>query len=263
MLSIVIPTYNEAEYLPYLLRSIKNQTYKDYEVIIGDRESIDGTVEIAKGYGVHIVPGGHPAEGRNQGAKIAQGEIILFLDADVILPDSWFLQMTVAEFEKRKLGCATCRVLPLSDKITDKMFHHVYNFYMWLTRKVVPHAPGFCIFVRKDIHDRIGGFDEDIKLAEDHDYIYRAAQLGKFGLLKTYKIPVSVRRFDRDGRLKIARKFLLAEIHLRTKGNIRTDIFNYTWGYDKEASSDDSGHKKLKSPKEFARKFKLWLKKNS
>lgn len=234
MLSIVIPTYNEEEYLPYLLRSIQGQTYKDYEIIVSDNHSTDKTRAIAAEFGARIVDGGKVAEGRNNGAAAAKGENILFLDADVVLPDPWFLQMTVAEFEKRRLGAATCKVDPISEKKIDKVFHEIFNYYMTVTQETAPHAPGFCIFVRKEVHDKVGGFDPTIKLAEDMDYVDRIGKIDKFGILKTYKIPVSVRRFDRDGRMNIAVKFLLCELYMRTTGNVRTDIFKYTFGHPKK-----------------------------
>lgn len=233
MLSIVIPTYNEEEYLPFLLRSIQGQTYDDYEVIVADSpRTTDRTRAIAAEFGARVVEGGMVADGRNNGAAAAKGDILLFLDADVVLPDPWFLQMTVAEFEKRAFGAATCKIHPLSDKKIDKVMHEAFNFFMHVTQETVPHAPGFCIFARKSVHDKIGGFDPAIKLAEDHDYVNRMGKVAKFGLLKTYKIPVSVRRFDRDGRLNIAVKYLLCELHLRTKGKVTSDIFKYSFGHD-------------------------------
>jgi glycosyltransferase involved in cell wall biosynthesis len=242
MLSIVIPTYNEEKYLPYLLRSIQAQSYTDYEIIVADNGSTDATRKIAEEAGARVVAGGNPAGGRNRGAEAARGEFVLFLDADVILPDPWFLQMTTAEFQKRKLGAATCKIHPISDKKIDKVFHEVFNYFMWVTQETVPHAPGFCIFVRADVHKAIGGFDEEIKLAEDHDYVHRAGKVAAFGLLKTYKIPVSVRRFERDGRLNIAMKYLLCELYMRTKGKVKSDIFNYTFGYGKHRQrADKSG----------------------
>ena len=74
ILSIIIPTYNEEEYLPVLLESIKKQNFNDYEVIVADANSTDRTREIAKEYGCLIVDGGLPAVGRNNGAKVAKGE---------------------------------------------------------------------------------------------------------------------------------------------------------------------------------------------
>jgi glycosyltransferase involved in cell wall biosynthesis len=236
MLSVVIPTLNEEKYLPMLLRSLQAQSYKDFEVIVSDNFSTDRTRAIAEEAGARVVDGALPGRARNLGAAAGKGDIILFLDADVILPDPKFLQATLAEFEKRKLDVATCKIDPMSDKKIDKLFHDIYNYYMWVTEATTPHAPGFCIFVRKRVHDAIGGFDEAIKLAEDHDYVERAGKVGKFAILKSYKIPVSVRRFDRDGRFAIAMKFLMCELYMRTKGNITSDIFNYTFGHDGSAT---------------------------
>ena len=64
-LSIIIPTYNEEEYLPNLLKSIESQKFKDYEVIVADANSCDNTVKIAKNYGCTVVQGGMPGVGRN------------------------------------------------------------------------------------------------------------------------------------------------------------------------------------------------------
>lgn len=233
MLSIIIPTYNEETYLPFLLRSIQAQTFRDYEVIVADANSKDRTRELAVELGARVVDGGMPAVGRNNGAAAAKGDILLFLDSDVVLPDPWFLQGTIAEFEKRKLDVATCQADPISDKKVDKVFHEFFNYFMRVTASTLPHAPGFCIFARKSTHDAIHGFDEQIKLAEDHDYAKRGGKVGRFGVLKSYRIPVSVRRFDRDGRLNIAVKFLLCEIYMQAKGAPKTDIFNYTFGHSK------------------------------
>lgn len=247
MLSIIIPTLNEADYLPYLLRSIQAQAFTDYEVIVADNDSTDGTCELAEEYGARVVKGGKVAEGRNLGAEAARGDILLFFDADVVLPDPWFLQMTIAEFEKRKLDVGTCKIHPISDKKIDKVFHELFNYFMWVTRATKPHAPGFCIFIRRDLHKRIEGFDEEIKLAEDHDYAGRAGKIGKFGLLKSYKIPVSVRRFDKDGRLNIAIKYMLCEFHMRTLGMVRSDIFKYNFGHYGEETKKKRFRERMKA----------------
>ena len=232
MLSVVIPTYNEEESLPYLLRSLQGQTFTEYEVIVADAHSKDKTREIAAEFGARVVDGGKVARGRNAGAAAAKGDVLLFLDADVILPDPWFLQMTVGEFEREGYGTATCKLDPLSDRIADKVFHEAYNYFLHVTQDTMPHAPGFCIFALKEVHDAIGGFDEEITLAEDHDYVMRARLVAPFGLLKSARIPVSVRRFDRDGRMNVAMKYLLCELHMRTKGMVKTDVFKYSFGHE-------------------------------
>ena len=88
-ISIIIPTLNEEKFLPKLLNSIKEQNYKNYEIIVSDANSKDKTIEIAKRFNVKIVQGGKPAVGRNNGAKFSVGDYLLFLDADVILPKNF------------------------------------------------------------------------------------------------------------------------------------------------------------------------------
>ena len=90
MLSIIIPALNEEKYLPILLSQIKKQNFSGgkYEIIVADAGSKDKTVEIAKSYGCKVVPGGLPPKARNEGAKKARGELFLFLDADVVLPEN-------------------------------------------------------------------------------------------------------------------------------------------------------------------------------
>lgn len=234
MLSIIVPTYNEENFLPILLESVASQDYKDVEVIIADNNSTDRTRQIATGFGARLVGGGLPAKGRNMGAEAAKGEKFLFLDADVVLPNTNFLSKTIHEFDARALDIATCHLQPLSDKKIDKIFHSVYNAYVKNTSFFSAHAPGFCIFVRRHIHRNIGGFNEQIKLAEDHDYSKRAGKIGHFGFLESAKIPVSVRRFEKDGRLNIALKYLLCELHIHTLGGVTSDIFKYRFGYDPE-----------------------------
>ena len=77
MLSIIIPTLNEEEYLPRLLESIRRQTYRDYEIIVADNNSEDQTRAIAESFGARVSPGGnHPGKGRNRGAEAAKGVIV-------------------------------------------------------------------------------------------------------------------------------------------------------------------------------------------
>lgn len=233
MLSIVIPTKNEEEYLPKLLESIKHQTVQPTEIIVADAQSTDKTPEIARSYGAKVVEGGMPSVGRNLGAKHATGDLILFLDADVELRDPTFLEKSIKEFNNRRLGLATCDVFPLSDAYIDHFLHKAYNKYVRAWGSLFPHAPGFCMLVKREGHNKIMGFDESVVFCEDHDYARRFKRVGRFGLLKSTKIPVSIRRLDRDGRLKIAIKYLLAELHLAFVGPIRSNKFNYTFGHNK------------------------------
>lgn len=229
MLSIIIPTLDEEKYLPLLLKSIKKQDFKDYEIIVADAGSRDKTVEIARNYNCQIIKGGSPSKGRNNGAKIAEGDLFLFLDADVLLPEKFF-EKALAEFKKRKLNIASFGLVPIGGKFASLFFNIFYNFPILLLEKILPHA-SMGILVEKELFLKLKGFNESIKLAEDHELARRAKKLGKFGLIRSTELFVSIRRFEKDGWLLTALKYFLCELHMIFFGPVRTDIFNYKFGH--------------------------------
>lgn len=227
--SIIISTFNEEEYLPNLLKSLQNQTVTPKEIIVSDAFSTDQTRTIAKLFSCKIVDGGQPPKARNEGAKVALGDMLLFLDADVILPKN-FLERSLSEVQRKKLDIASCYVTPLSHLKVDHMLHSLVNYYLKFTVKFSPHISGSCIFVKKRLHKKIHGFNEALVFAEDHDYVKRAKKIGKFAYLKSYKIPISVRRLSEEGRLKIVLKYVAIEIHLFLLGNITNNVVAYDYG---------------------------------
>lgn len=230
-LSIIIPTLNEEKSLPLLLNSIKNQNYQDYEIILADANSIDKTKDIALEFSCKIVSGGMPAVGRNRGAAVAQGKYLLFLDADVILSAD-FLNQALNEIKNKKIDAASCPVIPLSDKLIDFILHGAANTYINVTQYFYPHAGGFCIFIKKDIHNKIKGFNEKLTLAEDHDYVRRVKDNGyRFRILKNSRIFISIRRLESDGRLNLSTKYVLCELYRLFKGEIEKNIFKYKFGH--------------------------------
>ena len=238
MLSIIIPVLNEENYLPALLDSIKKQKLNDYEIIVAEGGSRDRTREIAKNYGCKITSGGLPAKARNEGVKIAQGDLFFFIDADSILPKNFFSEL-LKEFKERKLELASFPVYPVAGieksrygvyprgNTVDKIFYGIYNLFAWATQKFLPHATQ-TILIKKEIHQKIGGFDEEIKIGEDHAYAREGAKYGKFGFL--FNIPpilTSTRRFEQEGRLKIYSIFLLTGLYMLFFKNFKSNIFKY------------------------------------
>ncbi|MBN1487020.1 MAG: glycosyltransferase, partial [Anaerolineae bacterium] len=85
-ISVIVPALNEEVLLPKLLGDLQGQRLDGYEMLIADAGSTDRTREVAQEYGARVVEGGMPAVGRNSGARVANGEFLFFLDADVRVP---------------------------------------------------------------------------------------------------------------------------------------------------------------------------------
>lgn len=230
-LSIIIPTKNEEKYLPKLLESVKKQTFKDYEIIVADNGSKDRTKKIAKKYGCKIVKGGLPGRARNRGAKVAKGSAFLFMDADTELKTKDFLEKAIGEFEKRKLDIAIPLVYLRGNEL-DKLY---YDFWNKLTKlfqySLTPFAGGWCIFAKREIHNKIKGFDEKITLGEDSDYAQRMVMYKlfkvKFRVLKNVRIQVSMRRFKKEGHLKVAVQAIGTGLHWAFLGKDKENKFGY------------------------------------
>jgi glycosyltransferase involved in cell wall biosynthesis len=236
MISIIIPALNEENNIKRLLESIKKQDFFDYEIIVADAGSEDKTKEIALAYNCIVIKGGLPAKGRNEGSKIAKGEILFFLDADTILQDN-FLKNSINEFVNRKLEIASFRLIPISGENKSKIFLDIfYNIPIIIFEKLLPHA-ATGIIVTKNVFEKVGGFDEDIKLSEDHYMARRAQKIAKFGLIRSAKLLISDRRFKKDGWLKVGIKYLFCELHMIFIGPVKSDIFKYKFDhYDKDKS---------------------------
>jgi len=229
-ISIVIPALNEGQYIGKLLASLKAQTCQPEEVMVVDAFSTDNTVAVVKSYGYKVMEDkAWIGEARNIGAKATTQPFILFLDADVILPPK-FLEKIMAEFNERHLDAASCYHTPLSTHTSTHILYAISNIYLAIMSHVSMRAYGYCILAKRDLHNKIKGFDKTLRLAEDHDYANRLSKAGRFGFLTSEKIPVSPRRFREDGPVRLIMKTLIAEFHLLFIGSIKRPLFSYQFG---------------------------------
>lgn len=230
ILSIIIPTYNEEEYLPVLLESIKQQDFSDYEIIVADADSKDNTVKIAEEYGCIVVEGGMPAVGRNNGAKVAKGDYLLFLDSDLKLTED-YLAKVIYEFKMERLGIAITQMKPLSKKTEDKLLHDLANLFMISVEKIKPHGAGcYGIITKRELHERCGGFNEELTFGEDTEYIERLAKKERFKVLRNAKIGVSTRRLEEEGLATLAKQYGKSTVNDFL--GIRTEASDLNYGFD-------------------------------
>jgi len=237
--SIIIPAYNEEEYLPILLESIKEQDFDDYEVIVADANSTDKTREIAKEYGCIVVDGGLPAVGRNSGARVAKGELLLFLDSDLQLTED-YLRNVVYEFRMEKLGIAITQMKPMSNKVEDKLFHDFANYFMIGAENIKPHGAGcYGIIAKRSLHEECNGFDESLTFGEDTDYIERLAKKERFKVLRNAKIGVSTRRLEEEGITTLIQQYGKSTVNdfLGKRTDASELNYNFDHGHEKITTS--------------------------
>jgi glycosyltransferase involved in cell wall biosynthesis len=234
LVSVIIPTYNEENWLPDLLECLKKQTFQDFEIVVADNKSTDKTQSIAKSYGARVTDGGLPGRGRNIGAQHAKGEILFFIDADVKLPRD-FLENSVKSFKKRKCDVATTFTRAGSNHIFDIFFFSFANLWVFIFQFLSPIAHGFNIIATKKRFFEVKGFDEDFVAGEDFEFVKRASKKHRFRVLySTYDV-ASVRRFEKIGRIKMflhLTMMIFRTMVLRQKLHHKGD---YDWtGYGKK-----------------------------
>ena len=216
-LSVVIPALNEQEYLSDLLETVKKQSFEDYEIIVCDGGSEDGTREVAKEYGARIITdeGKGPGAARNKGAEKSRGEYILFLDSDVKLIGENVFNRVVNLLDKNEEivgGTSTWKVhdanlrASIGYKLSSKIFYTVNAL------DLQPAAVGTFIFVRKKIFDAVGGFDESLPFHEDHDLFERLENHGETACLsKTHS--TSGRRVVENGLLPTMKTYFVPSFY--------------------------------------------------
>ena len=149
----------------------------------------------------------------------------MFLDADTTF-DNDFLENALKEIKENDIKIAGCLLYPDSKDNIYNLFFSLFRIYINLLHSYIGFN-GCCIFTLKSIHNKINGFDENIKVGEDYDYTKRLKKLSKLSLLKTVKIKTSVRRFEKYGRLRTGIKYLLIGLYILLFGNITKDTFKY------------------------------------
>jgi len=217
-ISVIIPAYNEEQYLANALCALEQQTFPrhDFEVIVVDNASTDRTYDIANLYGADVVlkelrKGTNRA--RQTGLEHSQGEIVAFLDADCV-PEKWWLERIHRRLHKKHNRCAAIAGSYMFNWDAGETFFIGQLLYQWVVLPPFSSLMGY-VFRRGGIlyggnfatfrkhFEAVQGIDTSFTFFGDDASIAR--RLGKLGPVEfdpTLYVASSTRRFTRDGIFK-------------------------------------------------------------
>lgn len=197
--SVIIPTLNEEKYIAGILKDLSNQTYKNFETIVVDSSSNDHTSNIAESFNAKVIKSSKGTSlQRNLGANHAQGDNLIFLDADIRLFDNNFLEKINSRL-KGIAGRTSVRIIPHEETFLDKFLLLRSNNLINIANKLgFTFARGGCQVVKKDFFNKVNGYQEHIVIGEDNDLFQRLKKHGKIDNLKLV-IYESPRRYRKEG----------------------------------------------------------------
>jgi glycosyltransferase involved in cell wall biosynthesis len=192
-ISVIIPARNEEKYIESCIKSVKLQDFCDYEIIVVDNGSTDKMSEIAKKLEANMVfePRVGLPRARETGRTTANGDILLYIDADTIIPPS-YLSKVSEFFENHSEIVATTNPSFFYDGNwkTNIFIRFAFKVAFPLYYKILDafHLPKFVLggsfAVRKHILEKIGGFNTNIKFyGEDTDISIRISKEGPIAFL--------------------------------------------------------------------------------
>lgn len=194
MISIIIPTYNEADQIGQTIsKTMAASGPHQTEIIVVDDGSTDDTVALAKKCRVITVRSERKGRGAqmNRGASVAKGEILYFLHADSIPPQNFTNYIYDAINAGAISGCF---------RLQFDYNHWFLRANCWVTRFNI-NAIRFgdqSLFITKDVFLKSGGFREDLLVMEDQEIIHRIKKRGKFKVMNA-AVTTSARKYHDNG----------------------------------------------------------------
>jgi glycosyltransferase involved in cell wall biosynthesis len=204
-ISIIIPAFNEERFLPETLAHLRRAEAhlgdapgRHLDVVVVDNASTDRTAEIAltSGARVVVVPEHNIGLVRNAGAKAASGDVLVFLDADTLIPENALSRIVQEMDDPNCLGGAAD-----TDYRPAKTSIKAYVLFWRLLGQSLGMAQGALQFCRRDAFATLGGYDETQYMGEDVDFYWRLGKLAKarkghVRLLRDVRVIPSCRRYD-------------------------------------------------------------------
>lgn len=239
MISFIIPAHNEAQHLPQTLRAIfasAGEVGEPFEVIVVDDSSTDGTDDIAREAGARVVrvEHRHIAATRNAGARVAEGELLFFIDADTVI-NAAALQAACEAIRRGAVGggCvyAFDGVVPLWARI-------ILPPAIWIARRI-KLVGGCCLFCTRSAFDAVAGFPEQYYAAEELPFIRALKKRGRF-VIPGPLVITSGRKLRQFSGASLFRAVLSVLFHGPKKYRDRTGL--EIWYGERRPDLDEAKH---------------------
>ncbi len=201
--SVVIPTLNEAARIEKLVAALRLQTHAPLEILVCDGQSDDNTALLAEQAGATVLNCERgTSKQRNTGARAANGELLVFLDADD-LPSPRFLESVAASFRHFPFAIACPWFVAKDSGPLVAAIYVGFNISFWLSQSTIRAGSGVCLICPRLKFLACGGFHENMHLGEDVRLIRQLCP--HFGLHRHLFVPLetSGRRFRNDGIWKL------------------------------------------------------------
>jgi glycosyltransferase involved in cell wall biosynthesis len=182
---------------------------------VADAGSTDGTMEAALSFRdrllVEVIPGGLPSVGRNAGARLATTKFLLFLDADVELPEPTLLRRALWRMRRKNLHLATTNIACRDGGFFDDALYAGNNFMQRIGSFTKPFATGMFMMFERDAFWTLGGFNERALFAEDYLLSKGVARL-RFRIVRG-RVLTTNRRFQKLGHWTMVWMFVKTLMH--------------------------------------------------
>ncbi|MEP7229889.1 MAG: TIGR04283 family arsenosugar biosynthesis glycosyltransferase [Ginsengibacter sp.] len=196
-ISIIVPTFNEAKFIERLINYLKSCSRGKAQIIVSDGGSTDDTAAIALAAGATVA--NCRKKGRavqmNFGATFAAANILYFVHADCLPPENFHNKILETVNKNFSLGRFQTKFDSSSRLLKINAF---FTRFDWL----ICNGGDQTLFFKKEIFEKINGFNNDLQLMEDYDIVKRARQHYRYAIMKE-KALVSARKYNHNSWIKV------------------------------------------------------------
>ena len=191
LVSVIVPAYNEEKNIGRCLDGIYDSYRKvpqwkgAFEIIVCDNNSTDGTANIARKKGANVVfePINQIARARNRAAERAQGEWLVFIDADTFPTPELFLELAKT-LESEDICCGGGRFSMTGIPLGPRLFLLGFSIFSWL----MTFPGGGFMFCNREAFQSVNGFDQSLFVAEEISLFLKLKEYSKTNSLRTKMI---------------------------------------------------------------------------